>query len=67
MVSYTPTPIYEDSQPTIKIIKSNNLTSLVKHISFPIHYAHDQYALLAIDPVELKNVIQKDDIDFVKG
>ena len=31
-VSNAPTPIYEDSQPTIGIIKANHLKRIVKHI-----------------------------------
>ena len=44
------TPIYKDSQPKIDITKENHLTIWFKHISVPIHYVHDQYTLLTIDP-----------------
>ena len=47
-----PTPIYEWSQPKIDIIKSNHLTSIVKHISVPIHYFREKYVLITIDIVK---------------
>ena len=39
-VSGAPTPIYEERQPTIDIIKENYLTIRVQQISVPIHYFH---------------------------
>ena len=39
-VSDAPTPIYEDIQPTIDIIKSNDLAIRFKHIFVPIQYVH---------------------------
>ena len=53
-VSNVSTPIYEYSQPTIGIIKSNHLTSQYNHIAVPIHYLHERYDLLTIDPFKLK-------------
>ena len=57
-----PTPIYEDIQPTIDIIKANHITGIVKHIYFPINYLHEQYFLLTIDHVKLKTTIHPADI-----
>ena len=57
-----PNSIYEDSQPTIVIIKSSHLTSRVEHIDVPIHYVHEKYALLTIDPVKFKNTTQTENI-----
>ena len=56
-----PTLVYKCSQPTIDIIKANNLTSRVKHISVPIHYFHDKCAVLTIYSVELKTTIHPKD------
>ena len=41
-VSDTATPIYEDSEHNVDIIKIKHITSWVKHISIPIHYVHEQ-------------------------
>ena len=57
-----PTLLYEYSQPTIDIINSNHLTSIVQHIYVPINYVHDKYGLLTIDPVKLKTTIHTADI-----
>ena len=57
-VSYDPTTIYEDIQPTSDIIKANYITSRVKHIAVPIHYVHEQYIILTIDLGKLKTTIQ---------
>ena len=61
-VSDAPTPIYKGIQLAIYIIKSNHLPSHIKRISVPIHYAHEQYPILAIDPVKLKTTIHSADI-----
>ena len=61
-VSDAPNPIYEEIQPTIGIIKTNHITSIVKHIDVSIHYVHDKYVLLTIDPVKIKPTIQPEDI-----
>ena len=57
-VSDAPTPIYEDSQPTIDIIKEKHPTSRVKRIAVTIQYVHAQNVLLNIDNVKLKNTLQ---------
>ena len=62
LFSNAPTPTYEDRQPNIDIINANHLTRRVKHVYVPIHYVHDKYALLTIDPFELKTTIQPSDI-----
>ena len=56
-VSDDPTPLYKYRQPTIDIIISNHLTIRVKHIYVLIHYVHEEYAILNIDPVKLKPTI----------
>ena len=62
-VSDDPTPIYEDIQPKIDVINSKRLIIRVKHIDVPIHYVHDQYVLLNIDPFKSKTIIQPTDIE----
>ena len=57
-----PTKIYEDSQPTIDIVKANHLTTRVKHIAVPIAYIHEQYVLLTVDPEKIKGIIQPADV-----
>lgn len=57
-----PTPIYEDSQPIIDIIRSNHITSRVKHIPVPIHYMHVQFTQLTFAPVKINTTIQHPDI-----
>ena len=52
-----PTTIYEESQHTIDIIRKNHITIRVKHISIPIHYVHEKFVILTIDPVKLKTTI----------
>ena len=42
-VSDYPTPIYEDIQPTIGVIKTNHITSIVKNIAVHICYVHEQF------------------------
>ena len=49
-----PTPIYEENQPDIVIIKETHLISRVKHIAVPIHYLQEKYVLLTIYPFKLK-------------
>ena len=61
-VSDAPTPIYEDSQPTIVIIKANHLIIRVKQVSVPICYIHEKYVPITIDTVKLKTNIQPEDI-----
>ena len=41
-VSYNPTPIYEDIQLIIYIIKANHNTNTVKHIAVPIQSVHEK-------------------------
>ena len=55
-------PLYNDSQPTIDIIKNKHLTIRVKHIVVSIHYVNKQYVLLNINYVNMNNTIQKDGI-----
>ena len=57
-VSDAPNPIYEEIQPTIGIIKTKHITSIVKHIDVFIQYVHDQYVLLKIDHMKFKTTIQ---------
>ena len=57
-VSNYPTLIYKDSQPTIGGIEANHLNIRVKHIYVPFNYVHKKYALLTIDPVNMKTTIQ---------
>ena len=57
-VSYAPNTIYKYSQHTIDIIKANHLTRFVNNIAAPIHYLHQQYDILNIDPVKLKHKTQ---------
>ena len=59
-VSYAPTNIYKDIQPTIDIIKSNSLTIWVEYIAVHIYSVHEQYALITNDPANLKSTIQPD-------
>ena len=61
-VSDASTPIYEDRQPTMDIIKANHLTPKLKNISVPIHCVHGKYILPTIDLVKLKITIQQEDI-----
>ena len=61
-VSNAKTPIYKYSQPTIDIIKSNHLTSQIKHISVPIHSVYEQYTILTMYPAKLKPTIHLVDI-----
>ena len=61
-VSHDKTLIYEESQPTIDVIKTNHPKIIVKHIAVPIHYVHEQYVLLTIYTVKLKTNIQPADI-----
>ena len=61
-ISDAPTLIYKYSQPTIDIIKSNNLTIQVNHINDPIHYLHEHYAILIINPIKMKTAIRPADI-----
>ena len=48
------TPIYDYSQSTIDIIRVNYIISIFKHVSVPIHYAHEEYVLQTIDTVKVK-------------
>ena len=41
-VSDIPTPIYEDIQRNIDIIKANHNTNTVKHIADPIQSVHEK-------------------------
>ena len=59
-LSYAPNNIYKYIQPTIDIIKSNSLTIWVEHIAVHIYSVHEQYALIANDPANLKSTIQPD-------
>ena len=61
-VSNAPTPIYEDSQPTIDIITSKHLKDRAKQNAVPFHYFHGQYDLLTIYLIKLKTTIQLSDI-----
>jgi len=56
------TKIYEDSQPTIDIVRANHLTTRVKHIAVPIAYIHEQYVLLTVDPQKIDGKLQPADI-----
>ena len=61
-VSGAPTPIYEDSPPSIDIINKNHLTGQVKNIYVSTNDVHEQYVLLNIDPFKFKTTIQPADI-----
>ena len=52
-----PTPICEDIQPKIDIIKANHITSRIKHIYAPFHYVHEIYVLITIGSVKLNTTI----------
>ena len=55
-VSYAINLIYKDIQPIIETIRLNHITSNVKYIMVPIKYVHKQYALLSIEPVNMKTI-----------
>ena len=61
-VSNASNPIYEDSQPTIDIIKAKHLTSQVKNIALLIYYVYEQYSILAIYPIKMKTNMHPVDI-----
>ena len=52
-VSDAPTPVYEDIQTTIVIIKSNYLIIRVQHIVVTVNFLHEQYAILTIYTAKL--------------
>ena len=57
-VSISSNPIYENSQPKIDIIKEN----ISQNVSVLVHYIHEKYFLLTIDPAKLKTIIQPADM-----
>ena len=53
-VSNYPNPIHEDIEPTIDIIKENNITRRVKHINVPINYVYEKYVYWILILLSLK-------------
>lgn len=56
------TQVHEDSQPTLDIILSDQVTSRVKHIAVPIAYVQEQVAEGMLDPTKIHTSIQPADM-----
>jgi len=57
-----PVPIYEDSEPTIKVVKSTNPTSRIRHIATYASYSHEQESIGNSEPIHVNTNLQLADI-----
>jgi hypothetical protein len=57
-----PTPIYEDSKPTIAIVQSPNITPRARHNGSYYAFAHEQYMNETSEPVYISTSLQPADI-----
>ena len=57
-----PVPIYEDSEPTIKVVNSTNPTSRIRHIATYASYSHEQQAVGNSTPIYIPTSLQLADI-----
>lgn len=57
-----PVPIYEDSEPTIKIVNSTNPTSRIRHIATFASFAHEEKTVGNSEPVHVPTNLQLADI-----
>ena len=57
-----PVPIYEDSEPTIKIVNSTNPTNRIRHIATHASYAHERKVVGDSEPAHIPTSLQIADI-----
>ena len=57
-----PTIIYEDSQPCIDILRSNSITSRVKHMAVTVGYCHQEIELEKATPKKIKTTLNIADL-----